>query len=268
MLRGALGGEPFDFEGRYYHVEGATVNRSPSPRRSCTSAARRTAAELVAAKHVDVYLAWGEPPAMVAPRLDRMRELAAEHGRTLRFGIRLHVIARDRAKDAWAETDRFLEPLDPASSTGPRRRSPGASPSASSGWSRCTAASRDDLVSPRTCGPGIGLVRGGAGTALVGSHEEIADRIEEYHAARLRRVHPLRPPAPRGGLLVRRGRDADPAPRGPARRRSSATPRHRARARRISGGEHPLQASVRQGGGRRRAASRSTRRAPARSRSW
>lgn len=28
---------------------------------------------------------------------------------------------------------------------------------------------------------GIGLVRGGAGTALVGSHEQVADRIEEYH---------------------------------------------------------------------------------------
>src|SRR5437588_13007999 len=29
---------------------------------------------------------------------------------------------------------------------------------------------------------GVGLVRGGAGTALVGSHTEVADRIEEYAA--------------------------------------------------------------------------------------
>jgi alkanesulfonate monooxygenase len=29
---------------------------------------------------------------------------------------------------------------------------------------------------------GVGLVRGGAGTALVGSHDEVADRIAEYHA--------------------------------------------------------------------------------------
>ena len=28
---------------------------------------------------------------------------------------------------------------------------------------------------------GYGLVRGGAGTALVGSHEQVADLIEEYH---------------------------------------------------------------------------------------
>lgn len=29
---------------------------------------------------------------------------------------------------------------------------------------------------------GYGLVRGGAGTAIVGSHEQVAERIEEYHA--------------------------------------------------------------------------------------
>ena len=58
---------------------------------------------------------------------------------------------------------------------------------------------------------GVGLVRGGAGTALVGSHEEVADRLAEYHRARHRRVHPLGLPARRGGLLVRRGRDAHPA---------------------------------------------------------
>jgi alkanesulfonate monooxygenase len=28
----------------------------------------------------------------------------------------------------------------------------------------------------------VGLVRGGAGTALVGSHDEVAERIADYHA--------------------------------------------------------------------------------------
>ena len=70
--------------------------------------------------------------------------------------------------------------------------------------------SRDDLEIYPNLWAGVGLVRGGAGTALVGSHEEVADRIEEYHDARHRRVHPVRLPAPRGGLLVRRGRAPDP----------------------------------------------------------
>ena len=93
VLRGALSGAPYDFEGRYFHVAGATVNRTPEPAPQLYFGGASDAAEVVAAKHVDVYLAWGEPPTMVAPRLARMRELAATHGRTLRFGIRLHVIS-------------------------------------------------------------------------------------------------------------------------------------------------------------------------------
>ena len=95
---------------------------------------------MVAAKHVDVYLAWGEPPSMVAPRLARMRELAAEQGRTLRFGIRLHVITRDRAEDAWAETEHFLDRSTLPSSTAAQAAWRRARRSASSGWCRCTAA--------------------------------------------------------------------------------------------------------------------------------
>ncbi|MYV62892.1 LLM class flavin-dependent oxidoreductase, partial [Streptomyces sp. SID4931] len=41
---------------------------------------------------------------------------------------------------------------------------------------------RDGLEIHPNLWAGIGLVRGGAGTALVGSHTEVADRIREYHA--------------------------------------------------------------------------------------
>ncbi len=70
------------------------------------------------------------------------------------------------------------------------------------------AGSKDSLEIHPNLWAGVGLVRGGAGTALVGSFTEIADLIEQYAAARHRRVRPLRLPAPRGVLLVRRGRAA------------------------------------------------------------
>jgi alkanesulfonate monooxygenase len=181
VLRGALSGEPYDFEGRYFHVAAATVNQAPEPSPPLYFGGASDAAELVAAKHVDVYLAWGEPPSMVAPRLQRMRELAEAQGRTLRFGIRLHVISRDRASDAWAETDRFLDSLDPEVVAAAQAA---MAKSASVGQQRMVSlhsGSRDDLLIAPNLWAGIGLVRGGAGTALVGSHEEIADRIEEYH---------------------------------------------------------------------------------------
>jgi len=181
VLRGALSGQPYDFEGRYFHVAGATVNQAPEPTPQLYFGGASDAAELVAAKHVDVYLAWGEPPSMVAPRLARMRELTAENGRSLRFGIRLHVISRDSAKEAWAETDRFLDALDPNVVTAAQTA---LKKSGSVGQQRMVSlhdGSRDDLLISPNLWAGIGLVRGGAGTALVGSHEEVADRIEEYH---------------------------------------------------------------------------------------
>lgn len=181
VLRGALSGTPMDYQGRYYHVDGATVSGGPVDVPLYFGGASE-AAERVAAKHIDVYLAWGEPPDMVAPRLARMRDLAAEQGRSLRFGIRLHTITRDRSRDAWAETERFLEQLDPAT-VAQAQRALGTSQSV--GQQRMLSlhgGSRDGLEVSPNLWAGYGLVRGGAGTTLVGSHDEVADRIEEYHS--------------------------------------------------------------------------------------
>jgi alkanesulfonate monooxygenase len=110
-----------------------------------------------------------------------VRELAKVAGRELRFGIRLHVITRDAASDAWAQAQRLLEGLDPAAI---ERAQAIQRASGSEGQRRMTAlhGGRTDAleISPNLWA-GVGLVRGGAGTALVGSHEQVADRIAEYH---------------------------------------------------------------------------------------
>jgi alkanesulfonate monooxygenase len=99
----------------------------------------------------------------------------------LRFGIRLHVIARDTAAEAWAEADRLLSSLDQVTIANAQRH---AAKTESVGQQRMTALHGGDreglLVSPNLWA-GIGLVRRGAGTALVGSHEEVAERLFEYH---------------------------------------------------------------------------------------
>ena len=97
VLRGAWGDTPFDFSGRHYEVAGATVSAPPDPVPPVFFGGASPAAERVAARHADVYLAWGEPPSMVAERVDRVSAGAAALGRSIGFGIRLHVIARDTA---------------------------------------------------------------------------------------------------------------------------------------------------------------------------
>jgi alkanesulfonate monooxygenase len=182
VLRGAWSGEPFDFDGDHYRVAGATTLLPPDPLPAVYFGGASPAAEAVAVGGADVYLAWGEPPAMLAERLDRVRDQAARAGRALRFGLRIHVISRDRADDAWAQADRLLDGMDDetiahATSQAAQTESVGQQRMAS-----LHGGSKDDLVIAPNLWAGLGLVRGGAGTALVGSHDEVAERLLEYAA--------------------------------------------------------------------------------------
>ena len=144
------------------------------------------AAGPVAATHADVYLTWGEPPEQVAEKIAWIKGLAAERGRTLRFGLRIHTLSRDTSEEAWAHAQHLLDGLDP----GTIADAQGAlNASESTGQARMQAlragrtsyADAHELEVSPNLWSGVGLVRGGAGTALVGSHDEVADRIEEYH---------------------------------------------------------------------------------------
>jgi alkanesulfonate monooxygenase len=129
---------------------------------------------------------WGEPPAMAAPRIARVRETAAAHGREIRFGIRLHVVSRDTPEEAWAEADRMLEGMPAHAIAAAQERYARMD---SVGQARMTSlhggavgdGARSREVAPNLWA-GIGLVREGAATALVGSHEQVAERIAEYAA--------------------------------------------------------------------------------------
>ncbi len=183
---------PFDFAGKHYQVERAGLRKPFGMDGGDALMARppvyfggaSPAAEAIAAKHADVYLLWGEPPAWVAERVEKMRALAAHHDRSLRFGIRLHVIAREREADAWAEAERLLSQMPQDQVEIAQRR---FARQESVGQQRMTALNNGKLdMESLTVAPnlwsGIGLVRGGAGTALVGSYEQVADRIREYAA--------------------------------------------------------------------------------------
>jgi alkanesulfonate monooxygenase len=181
IMRGAWDDEPFDHVGSHYRVEGATTRRPPEPRPPIYFGGASEAAERVAARHADVYLAWGEPPAMVAERLDRMRDRATAEGRTLRFGIRFHVIARPTADAAWAAADDLVAGMGPDAIADAQADFAATQSVGQARMAALHGGDPDRLVVHPNVWAGIGLVRGGVGTALVGSHEEVADRIAEYH---------------------------------------------------------------------------------------
>lgn len=184
IVRGAWSDEPVTFSGEFFDVTDATTRARPDPAPEIYFGGASADAEDVASRWADVYLAWGEPPAMVAERVERVRAKAAAHGRTLRYGIRFHVITRPTADEAWAAAGRLLAGISPeaiaqAQADFASTASEGQRRMAELNAGRDPSDPRNLEVHPNVWS-GVGLVRGGAGTTLVGSHTEVADRIEEY----------------------------------------------------------------------------------------
>jgi alkanesulfonate monooxygenase len=186
VWRGALSGEGgdggFDFEGKHIKVKGAKVLypavQKPYP--PLYFGGSSAAAHDLAAEQVDVYLTWGEPPAAVAEKIADIRARAAKHGRTVRFGIRLHVIVRETNDEAWKAAEELISHLDDdviakAQTAFAKMDSEGQRRMAALHGGR-----RDKLEVSPNLWAGVGLVRGGAGTALVGDPETVAARIKEY----------------------------------------------------------------------------------------
>ena len=181
LMRAALGSEPVAHAGVHYTVEGATTRETPEVAPEFYFGGASDDGKRVAAEHADVYLVWGEPPEAATRQLEDVRERAAAQGRSPRFGIRFHVIARPTSEEAWAAADRLLEGM---SEDAIARAKADFESTMSEGQRRMAALHDSDssaLVVHPNVWAGIGLVRGGVGTALVGSFEEVADRLQEYH---------------------------------------------------------------------------------------
>jgi len=115
VVRGAWSEDGIDFDGDHYTIRGARVEEPPAWPPIYFGGSSEPALR-VAARHADVYLTWGEPPIQVSEKLARIRALAEAEGRlgAVRFGIRLHVIARATAAEAWAAADQLIANLDEA----------------------------------------------------------------------------------------------------------------------------------------------------------
>jgi alkanesulfonate monooxygenase len=180
VMRGAWSGVPFDLAAEHYTVAGATVRLPPEPVPPLFFGGSSPPALRVAAAHVDTYLTWGEPLDAVAAKLSAVRALAAAHDRTLTYGIRLHVIARDTAAEAWSVARGLLARVPEPAIAAARAR---FASSESEGQRRMAALTDgDSLEIAPNLWAGYGLVRPGAGTALVGSHAEVAERLREYES--------------------------------------------------------------------------------------
>lgn len=184
VWRKLLSGERVDFEGEHLKAIGAQLAFPPvqRPHPPLWFGGSSDAAIDIAADHTEVYLTWGEPVEQVAEKIARVRAAAARRGKTLRFGLRIHLIVRETAAEAWAAAERLISKVSDDAIAATQAM---AAKSDSVGQKRMTAlhdGKRDNLEIAPNLWAGLGLVRKGAGTALVGDPATVAERLREYQA--------------------------------------------------------------------------------------
>lgn len=206
-----MAGEEVTHHGKHLQVNKAKLLFPPvqRPHPPLYFGGSSNAAHDIAAEQTELYLTWGEPPAEVEKKFADVRKRAAAVGRTVRFGVRLHVIPRETNELAWAAAEDLIKHLDDATiakaqsafsnmdSEGQRRmralhKAPTLGTNVSSlppggaltprGGPSAFGRSRVDLEISPNLWAGVGLARGGAGTALVGDGETIARRLKEYES--------------------------------------------------------------------------------------
>ena len=183
ILKTLLGGQPLDHAGEHYRLKldppgVATVSgRCPPLYFGGLSPDAREAA----ARAADVYLMWPDTMPAVQAILDDMRSRATAHGRTLRFGYRVHVVVRETEAAARAAADRLLSHLEAATGDAIRAKSLDATSAGVRRQAELRDAAADGYVEDNLW-TGIGRARSGCGAAIVGDPDQVLTKLQAYQA--------------------------------------------------------------------------------------
>lgn len=134
-------------------------------------------AKNIAAEHADVFLQWGEPVAQVKAQIEDVTQRAASFGRTLQYGVRLHIVVRETEAAAWEAAHDIISKIDKNVQQNIQSIKEGSDSVAQQRMTEIAASTdRFDKYS----WTGIGQVRKGAGTAIVGTPEQVKEALQDY----------------------------------------------------------------------------------------
>lgn len=184
---------PLNYKGELYQVEngGFKAPLSDAPLPGIYFAGSSEPAITVAADHADVYLVWAEPVAGNVEQFDKVRAAAAKAGRLdkVKFGVRVDIIARETEKEAWDEARRLFATATADSKAlfgelgrDNKKESTKESAGAARQWAlhQGRTDSFDDLIVAPNLWAGMSILRGGPSCGLIGSYQQIADRLAHY----------------------------------------------------------------------------------------
>jgi alkanesulfonate monooxygenase len=179
-----MAGETVNFSGKHIRVENAKLAFPPAqnPNPPLYFGGSSPAAHQLAAEHIDHYLSWGEPVAEVAKKIADVKARAAAAGRIVRYGLRIHIIVRETEAEAWEAANALISHVDDDAISGAQKAYARSDSEGQRRMASLHGGSRENLEVAPNLWAGVGLVRGGAGTALVGDPETVAARLQEYAA--------------------------------------------------------------------------------------
>ncbi len=184
ILKTLLNGQPLDHKGEHWqlklHPPGATTVSGKCP--PLYFGGLSPDAREAAAKQADVYLMWPDTMPAVQAILDDMRARAVNHGRTLRFGYRVHVVVRDTEAEARDAATRLLSKLDAATGAAIRAKSLDATSEGVRRQAELRDAAGGEGYVEDNLWTGIGRARSGCGAAIVGDPDQVLAKLKAYQA--------------------------------------------------------------------------------------
>ncbi|MDG5470462.1 FMNH2-dependent alkanesulfonate monooxygenase [Jeotgalibacillus sp. ET6] len=174
--------ESVQFKGDYLDIRDGKLGHEPvqKPHPPLYLGGTSESAYEVASEHVDYYLTWGEPVEIVKERIQRVRKLAEEKGRKVKFGIRFHVIVRETEEEAWKAANNLIKYVDDEVIEKTREKFKVFDSSAQTTMTQTSLSNKDSLEIRPGIWAGIGLAREGAGTAFVGDPHQVAENMRKY----------------------------------------------------------------------------------------
>jgi alkanesulfonate monooxygenase len=171
-----------DFSGKYYdiHLDAAPVKCRYNKRPLIYFGGISPEAKEIAAKYADVYLMWPEKIEMMRDTINEVAEMAARYGRVIDFGLRIHIIVRPTEEEAKAYARRLVSKLNDAEGLAIRSKH---QDSVSYGVYRQDElrknADEEGYIEPLVWSS-VGKVFSGCGSALVGSGEQVQQKLHDY----------------------------------------------------------------------------------------
>ena len=184
VVRGVWRGGPFSYQGKFYQVEEAGLPDPLSQEEfpEIYFSGSSDAALASASKHADYYLSWLEPFDALRDKFKRVKDRTDALGRKIKTAVRVDILARPTEEEAWEEIRKGFANVDPAALA---RFQGTGEPSESVGAARqrdfrpTTINSYKDLITEPNIFSGFSLLRGGQTQGIVGSYEQVAERLDD-----------------------------------------------------------------------------------------